>query len=476
MAQQPEQSPKVESWAYPFPLKDTNNASAPKAYLAALAAAEDGFYPIGANGLWHGGIHFGAGTAGKFDQDGGVKCIADGEVVAFRLDSKLQDQELTYPDGSKAAYSKGFTLVRHRLVLPTPPSQSTNADTQNAPASAPPPEDVLTFFSLYMHTLPLEGYSAGTPAQGHAKTLPGYYGASETYSVGGNAHDPRLGADGHPDNSAAGLRVRASSSAHAAVVGWLAPGTKIKVGQKHGEWGKIAGFVSGTIQSYKEGDSVPANAASGWVFTGEMIREAQPSAVDQVYILPKPYKISAGAKVAYIGEYQRFVEARAHHTLPPKLGERPLLHVEVFTGGDLEAYISRSRTRAQQLDPKSRNLLLISKGAKLVQPSSSDTSIPAGTTVKVAPDSPDSGGPWCKVQKVDASGHPLAGPAIWIARSDLHSTDSRQGWSQFPLNVQSASGPAAAWTRVGYTASAQHCVEAANKTWYAVSIADENNA
>lgn len=453
MAQQPEQSPKVESWAYPFPLKATNSASAPEAYLAALAAAEDGFYPIGANGLWHGGIHFGAGTAGKFAQDGGVKCIADGEVVAFRLDSKLQGQELAYPDGSKAGYSKGFTLVRHRLVLPTPLSQTANVNgsPQNAPASAPP-EDVLTFFSLYMHTLPLEGYSASTPAQGHAKTLPAYYGASEIYSVGDKAHDPRLSADGHPDNNVTGLRVRASSSAHAAVVGWLASGTKVKVGQKHGGWGKIASFVSGTVESYKEGSSVPANASSGWVFLGEMAREAQPSAVDQVYILPKPYKISAGETVAYIGEYQRLVEARAHHTLPPKLGERPLLHVEVFTGDDLEAYILRSRTRAQQLDPKSRSLLLISKGAKLVQPSSPDTSIPSGTTVKAAPDSPNSG-PWCKVQKVDASGHPIAGPAIWIARSDLQSTGARQGWSQFPLSVQSAGGSAAAWTRSLYRIS-----------------------
>jgi hypothetical protein len=174
-----------------------------------------------------------------------------------------------------------------------------------------------------------------------------------------------------------------------------------------------------------------------------MARDVQPSAVDQVYILPKPHKISAGETVAYIGEYQRLVEARAHHTLPPKLGERPLLHIEVFTGGDLEAYISRSGTRAQQLDPKSRNLLLISKGAKLVQPSSPGRSIPGGTTVKAAPDSPDSG-PWCKVQKVDASGHPVASPAIWIARSDLQSTGSRQGWSQFPLSVQSAGGAAAA--------------------------------
>jgi predicted chitinase len=498
VAQQPEQPSKVESWAYPFPLKPTSGTSepSPEACSAALALAEDGFYPIGANGLWHGGIHFGAETAGKFDQDGGVKCIADGEVVAFRLDKELQ--ELTYPEGIKAGYSKGFTLVRHRLVLPTPPAQpaggngtsqtppapaSTPAQNSTPPTSAPaqnstpPAADVLTFFSLYMHTLPLDGYGAGTPLQGHAKTLPAYYGASQIYSVGSKASDPRLTAQGHPDHTTLGLRVRASASAHASVLGWLASGTKVKIGEKHGQWGKITSFVSGAAESYKEGVTVSASASSGWVFTGQMDPETQPpSALDQVYILPKPQRILAGETVAYIGEYQRLVEARAHHKLSPKLGERPLLHVEVFTGDDLNAYISRSRARAQQLDPKSRTLLLISKGAKLVQPSSPDTSIPSGTAVKAAPDSPDSG-PWCKVSKVGVAGHPTTGQApLWIARADLQGTGARQAWSQFPLSVQSAGGPPAAWTRVANTSSSQHCAEAANKTWYAVSIGDENNA
>lgn len=148
MSQQPEQPSKVESWTYPFPLKRANGPSTPETYLAALAAAQDGFYPIGANGLWHGGIHFGAETADRFNQDGGVKCIADGEVVAFRLDSELQ--RLSYPGGIKAGYSKGFTLVRHRLVLPPVPMQpgGSNGPSPAAPASAPqnatpPAQDIL---------------------------------------------------------------------------------------------------------------------------------------------------------------------------------------------------------------------------------------------------------------------------------------------------------------------------------------------
>ncbi|WP_091797448.1 hypothetical protein [Burkholderia sp. WP9] len=325
-----------------------------------------------------------------------------------------------------------------------------------------------------MHTLPLEGYGPGAQPNGPAKTLPGYYGATETYVVGTNARDPQLKATGEPDGTTAGLRVRASHSGHAAVIGWLPRDTKIKIGQRHGAWGKISSFVAGASQPHKQGETLNASVAQGWVYVGEMDKESKPSAVDQIYILPKPYKIAAGETVAWIGEYQRLVEARAHHTLPPTLGERPLLHVEVFTGDDLNAFISRSRTRAQQLDAKSRTLLLISKGAKLVQPASSDMSIPAGTNVKVASGSPGSG-PWCKVVKVDAAGHPLSGPVpLWIARADLQGGGDRQAWSQFPLRVQSAGGQPAAWPRVVTIGSALQCAEAENKTWYAVSIGDEN--
>ncbi len=359
MAQQQDKPSQVENWAYPFSLKNPGAQPAPEDYLSALSASEDGFYPIGANGLWHGGIHFGKGTAGKFDQDAGVKCIADGEVVACRLNSKLQ--ELAYPDGSRAGYSSGFTLVRHRLVLPKPPAPSTpSAQPANTANGAPtqntstPAEDVLTFFSLYMHTLPLDGYGA-------AKALRAYYGATDIYAVGNKANDPRKNVAGSEDHNQPGLRVRASHTAGSAVTGWLARDTKIKVGQKHGAWGKIGGFVSGTVQSYREGAALPADAATGWVFLGELDKQSQPSAVDQIHVLPKPHAIAAGETVALIGEYQRLVEARAHHSLPPKQGERPLLHVEVFTGDDINAFVSRSRARAQQLDPKSRNLLLIRK-------------------------------------------------------------------------------------------------------------------
>ncbi|KVK75669.1 hypothetical protein WS90_26465 [Burkholderia cepacia] len=92
-------------------------------YMKALATAEDGFYPLGTSGYWHGGIHFGEKTGKALKQSEGVCAIAAGEVVAYRLDSTYP--ELTYnepkPPERYALYSTGFVLVRHTLTLPPVP-------------------------------------------------------------------------------------------------------------------------------------------------------------------------------------------------------------------------------------------------------------------------------------------------------------------------------------------------------------------
>ncbi|WP_333627783.1 M23 family metallopeptidase [Stenotrophomonas cyclobalanopsidis] len=112
------------AFGYPFALKDGEAPRSVAAYMHAMRGAEDGYYPVGGNSLWHGGIHFGDGTASALAQGptqlaerSGVRCIADGEIVAYKLDStypavQFREKQL------KALYSTGFTLVRHTLVLP----------------------------------------------------------------------------------------------------------------------------------------------------------------------------------------------------------------------------------------------------------------------------------------------------------------------------------------------------------------------
>ncbi|MBW5288280.1 hypothetical protein BurGSRB05_40495, partial [Burkholderia gladioli] len=128
---------KPLAWAFPFTPADKSDGGDPMTYMKALAAAEDGFYPLGANGMWHGGIHFDQNTAKHLKQDEGIRAIADGEVVAYRLDSKYPEQD--YQDGRHALYSTGFVLVRHKLQLPPPPPPKPDASKQVAgqPATAP---------------------------------------------------------------------------------------------------------------------------------------------------------------------------------------------------------------------------------------------------------------------------------------------------------------------------------------------------
>ena len=106
-------------WAFPFTPSDKTDASDPMTYMKALAAAEDGFYPLGSSGMWHGGVHFDQGTAKLLKQSDGIRAIADGEVVAYRLDSKYPEQ--VYQDGQQALYSTSFVLIRHKLRLPPAP-------------------------------------------------------------------------------------------------------------------------------------------------------------------------------------------------------------------------------------------------------------------------------------------------------------------------------------------------------------------
>src|SRR5690606_21326636 len=164
---------------YPFPKTDNSDPAHPKPveikdaqeYFQALSKAEDGFYPIGYNGQWHGGIHFGAETGSALAQDDGIRCIADGEVIAWRIDGDAYPT-VKYETCAAAKYSTGFTLVRHRLRLPKPPADSATAQGESPPAEPPSDEsDSLVFYSLYMHLLYWKGYQ-----DDEEKKRPAYWG------------------------------------------------------------------------------------------------------------------------------------------------------------------------------------------------------------------------------------------------------------------------------------------------------------
>ncbi len=136
---------KTLAWCFPFKTAGARSREVadPQSCYDALAKAISGTYPLGQSGLWHGGVHFDKRTAALLNQDT-VRCIADGEVIAYRID---QD----YPSSLKANgeptdYSTGFVLVKHCLSLPGEPHSATSSSPS------------LTFYSLYMHLLSWEHY------------------------------------------------------------------------------------------------------------------------------------------------------------------------------------------------------------------------------------------------------------------------------------------------------------------------------
>jgi hypothetical protein len=399
----------IKNWSHPF--KPSGSDLDPLQVLTAMAKASSGFYPIGKNGQWHGGIHFDANTARVFDQSS-VRCIADGEVIAYRIDANYpQSRYLDERNRPRnAPFSTGFVLVKHRLEAPPLPG---GADTPPA----------LTFYSLYMHLLDWGGYNkpgAPTPPEFISETL---------YKVKPDkATDPLVG-----------LRVR--SEPGGTVLALLPKGCKVKVGQAHSvkpKWRKLVSILQGC--------ALPAinSPDLGWVFTEEMqptsesdqflvgedANDPEPALapakglnvrktgrgdapktgllplgtafslesdtgayrklkaiieghdiaplsansvrniqgyvhfeslqatratpkLDQVHILASPQPIKAGDLIGHIGQYQNHDDA----------SPQQMLHLEVFSCEDVPRFITKSRAWAASLPAEQKSLLKIHKGA-----------------------------------------------------------------------------------------------------------------
>lgn len=442
---------------YPFLAKDLQEITDPQVYYAALSGMSGGFFPLGANGFPHGGIHFGDATAGKLNQATGVRCILDGDVVAYRLNTSYP--QLNYSNGRKAAYSTGFVLVRHRLTLPPAPKA--------AGATAPASADVQDIYSLYMHQASWSEYLADGDLR-----RPAYWKGSGAFRVGKkNQQDsPAVGPQGW---GALGSFVSSApdlkGSKAGKHVGFLPEGSEVLIGEVKGKWGHIKQIVSGGMISPVAGGAFGSDDMNtpweipewrpqephgttttpgdwGWLYLPDQksVIEPDPQYLDRVVILAQPYPVKAGSLLGHIGEYQRFREGSP---LPPT-PRRALLHMEVFAGDGFAEFLTTCRSRAAQLPVDQRSLLVISPATRLVGgPAPSDQVLSAGLRVEVSATSP-ARGIWAKVQtrKPDAHAQGGFGPlnsAIWIERSKLGSPSAGlPAWTGFPMRVTDSKDPA----------------------------------
>lgn len=123
--------------------------------LAHLEGEATGHWLIGRNGMWHGGIHITdtstpwCALSGQsmneavdfpvpFKGEQPVRCMADGEVVAYRINRDYLSMPWYWGD---LHYSGSFVLIRHRIQ----PGETA--------------ESGLTFYTLYMHLAPWLAYT-----------------------------------------------------------------------------------------------------------------------------------------------------------------------------------------------------------------------------------------------------------------------------------------------------------------------------
>jgi hypothetical protein len=456
------------NWAYPFPAKPASTSSSasdtshPELYFQALAKAKDGFYPMGASGLWHGGVHFDEGTAGSLDQSE-VKCIADGEVIAYRIDE--QYPRTTYGEGPTAVhlpFSTGFVLVKHQLKFPAIPIEPS---TDKAAETPPPATPELTFYSLYMHLLDWAGYQAQPSMK-----RPSFW-SSGLCKVKADAPDKLQGLNvrahynvplNHSDRSAyenilatlpRGTIVEAASGPDSEHAGWVKLTTitpaiaglepsncwayKPEMTSLGGNRYLISEGAKDSIEPAQQGLNVRSASSKGDIIAllpiGTQLRISSDGAQGKYRKLDE---IVSGTSVPALsqdssGQLPGFVwldslettnEPKARdgsvvvldQPVAIKAGElighmgqsqnfddahpRSLLHLQTFTCDDLPAFIEQCRSLAKTLPDDQKTLIKVDVRTKMAQAPAADSKVEAGRNVRLCSDSPKEGC-WVKIQQ-----------------------------------------------------------------------------
>ncbi|WP_431823258.1 hypothetical protein [Burkholderia sp. F1] len=228
-----------------------------------------GSYLVSSKGMWHGGIHITEAGAGQsLDLDAGVRCIADGKIVAYRIDRTYPVSEIstvTSEASVPAPYSTGFVLIRHTMEFPK--------------------ETTLTFYSLYMHLMSYEDYANFSKRQ-----KPAYWPAH--WRVTEYAQDrPMPAKNGQvADTEQQGLRVR-KRYPKGEPVGILPQGASVSIGKQENRWGQITDLHGSALYPPLAGGfASPSAAIGGWIYMqeengGPLVKEVMPDSVfDRVVV------------------------------------------------------------------------------------------------------------------------------------------------------------------------------------------------
>lgn len=275
--------------------------------LSHVGGESTGQYMIGRSGMWHGGIHITEATtpwcalSGKsplealdfpvpFKGEQAVRCMADGEVVAYRV---CKDYLTIAWESGPLSFSGSFVLVKHFIQ----PGEKESSG--------------LHFYTLYMHLAPYSAYSVN-PAETK-------WTVQDTLTV----YDPEWVMTASTSNKSTSESYRKGTIPKGSIVEWDKTDSGLHtVAFNKREYGLVT-FVSLSEQALKKGKKTSLKPGQQyWMLVDEnnlspgIDGVVQPSwwqklmppakeamKFDQV-VCQTPFAISAGDPVGHMGYYQ----------------------------------------------------------------------------------------------------------------------------------------------------------------------------
>lgn len=294
--------PKI-SWPVPSNSRGSDFANQ-EDVMSHLEGEATGWFMLGSNGMWHGGIHITSTTtpwcalSGKtaselldfpvsYKGEQSVRCMVDGEVVAYRI---CRDY-LTVPwETGPLSVSGSFVLVRHFIQ----PGEKK--------------ENGLHFYTLYMHLAP---YSAYASSENETQWI-----VNDKLPVFRREWAPDASAENRNTYRIATIPKGSQIEWDAADSGCSATGPKARryglvtfkgLSDKAKAKGTKSGLVEGQqywILTDRDNLVPPSGAAVRPSWWSHLLPPyAEPMQFDTV-VCPTPYPIGAGDSVGHLGYFQ----------------------------------------------------------------------------------------------------------------------------------------------------------------------------
>lgn len=134
-----------------LPITQSDGSEFNDAKDLAVLLGDESNYLLGLN-TWHGGIHISDEKAPWVKDIHPIRCMADGEVIAFRM---MPDYLVSKYKEKEYRYSNSFCLVRHKFkqAKPADGTKDTTLRESNSDQGMRE-EEGFTYYTLYMHLCP----------------------------------------------------------------------------------------------------------------------------------------------------------------------------------------------------------------------------------------------------------------------------------------------------------------------------------